>query len=93
MNKPYPGSIKTTGLPPLEGKLYFNLSAQQIKRLDDFEGELYVREKHEVTLEENKKEYAYIHLIKNIYRAIVSNKDWELADFTNWSTIPTKEWI
>lgn len=93
INKPYPGGIKTIGLQPLKGTLYFDLTVQQIKRLDDFEGELYLREQHEVTLENGTKEYAHIYLIKNIYRSLVSDEDWELADFTTWSTIPTKEWI
>ena len=93
INKPYPGGIKKIGLQPLKGTLYFDLTAQQIQRLDDFEGELYLREQHEVTLENGTTEYAHIYLIKNIYHSLVSDEDWELADFTTWSTIPTKEWI
>lgn len=93
MNKPYPGGIKTTGLPPLQGTLYFNLTTQQIERLDNFEGELYLRERHEVTLENGTKEHAHIYLIKNEYRSLVSDEDWELADFATWSTVPSKEWI
>lgn len=93
MHKPYPGGIKLTGLPPLKGTLYFDITAQQIECLDDFEGDLYHREKHEVTLENGAKECAYIYLIKDTYHSLVSNEDWELADFTTWSTIPTKEWI
>ena len=93
INKPYPGGIKTDTLKPLEGRMYFDLSTQQIERLDNFEGELYIREKHEVRLDDGTKEYAHIYLIKDMYQSYVTDEDWELADFTTWSAIPTKEWI
>lgn len=77
----YPGIVrKDTG--SVEGKIYCNISQEALARLDIFEGEMYRREKVEITV--SKEEIpmeAMVYVIKPAYTHCLSDQSWDFETF------------
>ena len=74
------------GLTPLEGAvtegiLYRGVDALSVKRLDDFEGELYERTEIPAHTLEGESLTAQTYVIKAQYRDRLSSKEWDPTHF------------
>ena len=86
----YPGLTPLKGAET-EGVLYMGLDALSVKRLDDFEGELYERTEIPADTMEGESLTAQTYAIKAQYRDRLSSKEWDpthfekadLLEFTN----------
>ena len=71
----YPGIIKHDG-SFVEGLLLLDIKLDDMKRLDEYEGEYYHRIQVEVALGTGKKQTAMVYLIKPCYRTLCVNQQW-----------------
>ena len=76
----YPGIIAHSG-QQVSGIVYFNLPAKAVKRLDAFEGEMYVRQDVEVISEKNGLIGAMTYVVKPEYLHRLSNQAWSYSLF------------
>ena len=65
----------------MEGILYLNVEPAEIKKLDQFEGDLYLKELVQVQTKDNKVIEAEVYLLKPEHQEALSNETWEKADF------------
>jgi gamma-glutamylcyclotransferase (GGCT)/AIG2-like uncharacterized protein YtfP len=77
-NEQYPGLIR--GHDVVDGVVYFDLTAQDVARLDRFEGELYQREEVEVVCEDEERAPALVYLIRDEYKWILGDQ-WSPVEF------------
>ncbi|MGI6655849.1 MAG: gamma-glutamylcyclotransferase family protein [Desulfobulbus sp.] len=63
------------------GKLYCNLDAQAMAKLDDFEGEKYERVRVRVTCPDGAVEDAYTYAIRDDFRDLLSDDPWDFDKF------------
>jgi gamma-glutamylcyclotransferase (GGCT)/AIG2-like uncharacterized protein YtfP len=77
-NEQYPGLVKGQG--SVEGVIYFDVSAEDIIRLDQFEGELYRREMVEVACVNGERTQAAVYLIRNRFKGILGG-EWSKVEF------------
>jgi len=77
----YPAVLAQPGSPGVAGILYFDVIAHDITRLDLFEGRLYTRKRQPVLLPERTRLMAEVYVIKDCYRHLVSEKDWDPDHF------------
>ena len=74
----YPVLVVAKGAPPLLGRIYYQVSATDVKRLDDFETNAYVR----VTISATVNGIAIpAHGYAGRHSAEVINQDWDPANF------------
>ena len=76
----YPAVLKAQGVVT-KGILYFNVSEPDLKKLDQFEGEIYFPEKVEVFDIEGKKEHAIVYCLKDDFKHLKSSIDWDFDYF------------
>jgi len=76
----YPG-IKPSPKAQVEGVLVFALSADEIQRLDDFEGDEYRRDRVMVTTRDGSSHACDVYVVKPTRRHILLNQAWEPAQF------------
>jgi gamma-glutamylcyclotransferase (GGCT)/AIG2-like uncharacterized protein YtfP len=79
----YPVIIPATAQSMVQGKVYFNISGSDLKRLDDFEGEYYYRKTESVILLEEKVLPAEVYVLKEEYYPVISPLHWNEKDFQN----------
>ncbi len=77
-NEHYPGLIK--GVGDVEGVVYFDISAQDLARLDKFEGKLYKREEVKVMCADGTETPAFVYVIRNEFKGIL-NGEWSKKEF------------
>jgi gamma-glutamylcyclotransferase (GGCT)/AIG2-like uncharacterized protein YtfP len=77
-NEHYPGLIK--GDKDVEGVVYFDISAQDMARLDNFEGKLYQRENVMVKCADGTRVSAFVYVIRDQFKAVL-NGQWSKEDF------------
>lgn len=76
----YPGIIPQPG-GLVTGIVYFNLPLPAIRRLDIFEGDLYVRQHIQVVTEGYGKLEAMTYVIKPEHIELLTNKEWSYEHF------------
>jgi len=77
-NGPYPGLIKGKG--KVEGVIYFDVSSEDMTRLDQFEGELYRREAVEVNCGDGRFVPAAVYLIQDQFKDVLAG-EWSKVQF------------
>jgi gamma-glutamylcyclotransferase (GGCT)/AIG2-like uncharacterized protein YtfP len=77
----YPGLIRGVRHDVVVGRVYFNIDAIDLARLDRFEGTYYRREKVDVLLEDGARVNAELYLFKDAYRGLLESRDWDAAWF------------
>ena len=80
-NEEYPGLITTRQEDSVQGIIYFNVSAQDLERLDIFEGNQYIRIKVNCLLSNNSYLETHTYIINPQYRMVVENEDWDQEEF------------
>lgn len=78
--KTYPGLVKTFGCS-VEGVVYLNVSAQDIQRLDRFEGEYYKKIPVAVSSEGSHALDAEVYLFRQSYKHLLGNTPWDPDQF------------
>ena len=77
----YPGIIPSEG-NRVSGELILNVSTEDIKQLDIFEGEYYRRE--QVTILSGESPYsAETYVFRKRYQSLLSDDEWEAETFKN----------
>jgi gamma-glutamylcyclotransferase (GGCT)/AIG2-like uncharacterized protein YtfP len=76
----YPGLIEEEK-GHVHGVIYFDVAGEEVERLDRFEGKEYQRIKVRVALEEGKNLECETYLFKKIYRARLTDQDWDFEAF------------
>ena len=74
--KSYPGLIKSVN-SSVQGMIYFNVTARDIKRLDKFEGRYYRKVPVTVVCEGNHKYHARAYLFARSKINLLSRKPWD----------------
>ena len=77
-NEHYPGLIKGEG--DVAGVVYIDVSAGDMARLDQFEGELYRRELVEVVVEDESRIQAFVYVIRDEFKGILGDT-WSVEEF------------
>jgi gamma-glutamylcyclotransferase (GGCT)/AIG2-like uncharacterized protein YtfP len=78
--KNYPGLIKRDG-SKVEGMIYYDVSEEDFRNLDAYEGEEYVRKKVYVLLESGKGVDCFTYLFKKEYFGRLTKNEWALTGF------------
>lgn len=81
INEEYPAVFRQMDPAGVLGILYFNVTANDILRLDEFEGQFYTRNQEQVLVEKNFQLSAEVYVIKDRYRHIVSENEWDPVHF------------
>ena len=76
----YPGIIPATDANT-EGIIYFDVDDLSLDRLDEFEGDLYLRAPVRVETEKEDILDAETYVIKPKYRHCLSSKEWDVKEF------------
>lgn len=77
----YPGIIPSAD-NRVSGEVIFNVSADDIKQLDVFEGEYYYRETVKV-LSGSTAYQAETYVFRKKYQSLLSNEEWQIEGFRN----------
>jgi len=77
-NEPYPGLVKGKG--NVEGVIYFDVSSEDMARLDQFEGKLYRREMVEVVCRDGRVVPAALYLIQDQFKDVLAG-EWSKVQF------------
>jgi gamma-glutamylcyclotransferase (GGCT)/AIG2-like uncharacterized protein YtfP len=77
-NEQYPGLIKGDG--DVEGVVYFDISARDFARLDNFEGKLYQREEVNAICADGILAPAFVYVIRDEFKEIL-NGEWSKEEF------------
>ena len=73
--KDYPGLIKHDGLK-VEGMNYYDISEEDFRKLDAFEGEEYARNNISLLLESGKNVECFAYLFRKEYFNKLTKSDW-----------------
>ncbi|AFZ35810.1 AIG2 family protein [Stanieria cyanosphaera PCC 7437] len=80
-NEEYPGLIASKQEDSIQGTVYFNVSTQDLKRLDLFEGNQYIRVKVNCILCNESYIESYTYIINPHDQTIVEKEDWNQEEF------------
>ncbi|MEZ5454004.1 MAG: gamma-glutamylcyclotransferase family protein [Thiothrix sp.] len=80
-NEEYPVAIPANQHANINGVLYFGVSTADIARLDNFEGEYYLRLPTPVVTAEGHTRLAETYILKPSYRHIAEAFDWDVEHF------------
>jgi len=81
ISEEYPVVFRQAGSPGVAGVIYFNVTEADILRLDEFEGEFYERMQEEVMLEKGGTVLSELYTLKDSYRHIASENEWDADRF------------
>lgn len=76
----YPG-ILATHFGYVDGLLYYDIDAESLRRLDEFESEVYDRKKIVVHLAALDNVEAWTYVVAQRYKYLLSGEDWDLEQF------------
>ncbi|HIF50652.1 MAG TPA: gamma-glutamylcyclotransferase [Thiotrichaceae bacterium] len=79
-DKTYPGIIENKACF-VEGMLYQDLDEQTLSLLDHFESVLYERCLLNVVVNQMESEKAFAYVVKDEYRSLLSEEEWDLGEF------------
>lgn len=77
----YPVVLKSKKHTATEGILYFNITPQDLALVDEFEGDYYLRETVRVRLADGSSLPAETYVLKDEFRHLASDRDWDAAHF------------
>ena len=78
--QPYPGIVPEKGTL-IEGVLYLDVDSDSVKRLDDFEGEWYVRTPVTIRTSGGFLLRAQTYVFKKEHRHLLSSEGWDVKTF------------
>ena len=78
----YPGIVPSYNRET-EGTLFSGLSDEDLKVLDAFEGNFYARHSVKVDLQDGRTIAAWVYVIRQEYKDVLSNEPWHLDRFLN----------
>lgn len=78
----FPVLVPSTISSQVPGKLYLNVSASDLARIDQFEGDYYLRKSEQVVTEDLAILPAEVYVLKEEYYAIISSKKWDPQHFS-----------
>ena len=81
INQEYPAVLPQIDPAGVDGILYFNVTDNDVLRLDEFEGQFYTRKQEQVMVKNNTLLSAEVYVIKDHYRHIVSENEWDPVHF------------
>ncbi|MCW8885733.1 MAG: gamma-glutamylcyclotransferase [Motiliproteus sp.] len=67
------------------GTLYRNLSPQEIRILDDYEGQMYKRQQVWVELDQGKTEHSWVYVLRSQYYSKVLEQPWDVEKYLRFS--------
>ena len=73
----YPVIFKTGQTDTVEGVIYYNVSIEDVRRLDAFEGEYYDRQHVKAQTLKADTIDVHVYVLKDAYRHIASQEDWD----------------
>ena len=79
-NVTYPGIVPHKG-GLVNGTLYCGIDRDALTKIDDFEGDLYERIPVTVFTEDGKPCEAFTYVVKDTYRGIVTDEEWDIDEF------------
>ena len=78
----YPG-IQPDAAARVDGVLVFDLTHDEMNRLDQFEGEEYQRQGVIVSRADGREQACQVYVIRPAYRSQLLNEDWDPQHFEN----------
>ncbi|MEJ2723399.1 MAG: gamma-glutamylcyclotransferase [Deltaproteobacteria bacterium] len=81
-NAEYPGILLLSD-SETEGTLYSGPSEEDLKILDAFEGDFYIRRLVEVRLQDGSSTEAWVYVIREEHKDVLSDEPWRLEQFLN----------
>ena len=81
-NEVYPVLFPASPHSQVQGMVYFDVSFSDLAKLDQFEGEYYIRETEQVVTEEAEVISAEVYVLKEEYYTIISHEDWDAEHFS-----------
>ena len=82
-NEIYPVIIPASPYSEVRGIVYLDVTADDLARLDRFEGEYYFRQKLEVTTQDMITLPAETYVLKEEYYSILSLQEWDPVHFSS----------
>ncbi len=79
-SKPYPGIVQSK-TSSTEGRVYFNLDADALNRLDYFEDDYYVRQVVDLELPDQTPLRAFAYVVPAAKHELLSNRSWNERTF------------
>ena len=79
----YPAIYQDPQSTTIEGVVYFDLHPSDVATLDRFEGDYYRRVTEQLILPGDKTIDADVYVLRDTYRHIVSESDWDADMFRN----------
>ena len=76
----YPGMVPSPG-GETPGVVYLDVSKEGLARLDQFEGDLYQREKVEILLQDGRRIEADTYVVKPEHHACLKSEAWDFEAF------------
>lgn len=77
----YPVLVPSSPYSQVHGVVYFDVSPDDLSRLDIFEGEYYFRKTEQVTTEDAEAISAGVYILKEEYYTIISPHGWDAEQF------------
>lgn len=90
----YPGMVacsEVSAVSLVEGMLYLNVSPMALKRLDDFEGDMYHRQTVEVLIDDGSKVFAQTYVIRPEFIHVLDDKAWSFEHFLKYGKADFQE--
>lgn len=79
-NERYPGIIYAEGFT-VSGVVYSGIPEEGMRRLDNFEGEMYERTLVEVDLAGGVPKKVFTYVVKDQFRGLLDSEDWNFEEF------------
>ena len=79
----YPALVPAADAAAVEGRLYFDIGAADLQRLDQFEGQYYQRQAATCRLEGDTTAKAQVYVFRSKYRHLVDTGEWDMQQFTD----------
>lgn len=76
----YPGMARCSG-HEVEGVVFFDITPEAWGRLDEFEGELYARERVVALTPGGREVEAHAYVLKEQYQHLAEERDWDIGVF------------
>jgi gamma-glutamylcyclotransferase (GGCT)/AIG2-like uncharacterized protein YtfP len=76
-NETYPVAFEGSTHERIWGRVYFDLSKEDLERLDVFEGSQYLRQKVDIVLDDGRKIEANVYILKEEYYDEINDNPWD----------------
>ncbi|MBE0494978.1 MAG: gamma-glutamylcyclotransferase [Campylobacterales bacterium] len=77
----YPVAFEGAPSERVLGEVYLNVNEDDIKRLDAFEGEYYLRKTEDIVLDNGKIVRASVYVLKSDFYQLVDDNPWDVEHF------------